>query len=245
MALRLVFSREDVARVRLAPVSDPLWELTLSVHRLHQWGQGLRNGATAQLDGLAAALRTYHDVLIGPHWNRIGQRLDADRNASVAQLVAGGAERLLSGFGPVMRWRAPVLEVDYPVNREVHLDGRGLLLVPSFFCHLTPVSLADDDLPPVLVYPIDPDPDWMRSPDQDRHLVALLGRTRAAVLRSAAHGSSTSQIARRLRVSPASVSEHVGVLRDSGLLASRRQGRSVVHCLTGLGSGLVRGCLGA
>jgi hypothetical protein len=32
MTLRLVFNRDDLARVRLAEAPDPMWELVLSVH---------------------------------------------------------------------------------------------------------------------------------------------------------------------------------------------------------------------
>ncbi|WP_218159504.1 helix-turn-helix domain-containing protein [Lentzea albida] len=209
--------------------------------RLPGWAQGLADGDPAALGSLGTAMRTYHDGMLKPHWERIRRRLEADRATTGAAMLTGGAEQVLSGLGPAVRWRDPVLEVDYPVDREVHLAGRGLLLVPSLFCHGTPVSLADDDLPPVLVYPIAPGRDWMRASAPERQLEALLGRTRSAVLRAITYGGTTSQIARRLRVSPASVSEHVGVLRGSGLLASRRQGRGVVHSLTGLGSSLVAG----
>ncbi|WP_207922024.1 hypothetical protein [Saccharopolyspora terrae] len=32
MTLRLVFNRDDLARVRLAEAPDPMWELVLSLH---------------------------------------------------------------------------------------------------------------------------------------------------------------------------------------------------------------------
>ena len=77
---------------------------------------------------------------------------------------------------PAMRWNAGVLEVaHYPVSRELHLDGRGLLLVPSYFCARTPVTLLDPALPPVLVYPVDrlggahgPTTTWCRTPTGGR-----------------------------------------------------------------------------
>lgn len=40
---------------------------------------------------------------------------------------------------------------------------------------------------------------------------------------------STTQLARELRQSRASVNEHLAVLRNAGLLTSRRSGRSVLY----------------
>ena len=34
---------------------------------------------------------------------------------------------MLLGMRPLMRWRFPVLEVDYNVDRDLHLGGRGLI----------------------------------------------------------------------------------------------------------------------
>ncbi|WP_410660056.1 ArsR/SmtB family transcription factor [Amycolatopsis sp. lyj-112] len=39
-----------------------------------------------------------------------------------------------------------MLTARYPLDRDLHLRGRGLRLVPSYFCWDTPVALADDEL---------------------------------------------------------------------------------------------------
>lgn len=65
-------------------------------------------------------------------------------------------------------------------------------------------------------------------------LATLLGRTRAAILRRACVPMSTTQLARALGQSPASVNEHLAVLRNAGLLTSRRSGRSVLYRQTPL-----------
>ncbi|MDX2807566.1 helix-turn-helix domain-containing protein [Streptomyces scabiei] len=48
-------------------------------------------------------------------------------------------------------------------------------------------------------------------------------------------------MAARVGLSPATVSHHVAVLRESGLLTSRRLGGIVLHTLTALGSDLLEG----
>jgi DNA-binding transcriptional ArsR family regulator len=52
---------------------------------------------------------------------------------------------------------------------------------------------------------------------------------------------STSELARRLSISPAVVSHHLRALRDAGLVTSRRDGRWVLYVRTPLGDALVAG----
>ncbi|GAB3160008.1 hypothetical protein GCM10027059_07160 [Myceligenerans halotolerans] len=72
-------------------------------------------------------------------------------------------------------------------------------------------------------------------------LAALLGRTRARALRELAGSASTTLLAQRMDISPASASEHTTVLRRAGLVTSQRDGRRVVDVLTELGQGLLEG----
>ncbi|MFG2135575.1 hypothetical protein [Streptomyces sp. NPDC048650] len=117
------------------------------------WTRDIASGEPAALRQLARSLRTYHHHAIAPAWPVIAERVGADRALRRHALGEAGAEALLRTFGPTMRWRSPVLEVDYPVERELRLEGRGLVFVPSYFCRDDPVALADDALRPVLVYP--------------------------------------------------------------------------------------------
>ncbi|QXE36922.1 winged helix-turn-helix domain-containing protein [Streptomyces sp. GMY02] len=196
---------------------------------------------TPPLPALVEALRTYHRAAIEPYWPHIRARTEADRALRGRALLDGGADELLSTLPPMLRWRSPVLEADYPVDRELRLDGRGLLLQPSFFCRGTPVVHRDPTLPPVLVYPVthaDPPAVTDRSGPS---LGRLVGHTRSAVLRAIEHGSTTSELARRTGVSLASASQHACVLREAGLVVTLRHGNAVLHTLTPLGAALLRG----
>lgn len=55
-------------------------------------------------------------------------------------------------------------------------------------------------------------------------LVRLLGANRAAILSGLEEPATTTALAARHRLAPSSVSAHLAVLRDAGLLGSRRQG---------------------
>ncbi|MFG2527265.1 hypothetical protein [Streptomyces sp. NPDC048516] len=133
-------------------------ELTrLSGHRaLPGWARGIGEGEPAALRQLARSLRTYHHLAVAPAWPRIAERVGADRELRKQVLARSGAEAMLRTFGAPMRWRPPVLEVGYPVERELQLRGRGLVFVPSYFCCDHPLALVDEALPPVLVYPAPP-----------------------------------------------------------------------------------------
>lgn len=206
--------------------------------RVPSWTARLAEGDVETLDRLDGAVRAYHQAVIEPAWTVVRTRVETDRGRRMHALAEGGCERLLNGFRPLMRWNHPVLEVAYPVDRDLTLAGRGLLLVPAYFCWRTPVTLVDDELRPVLVYPMEHDP--RVTPEKppgadDRPLTDLLGRTRAAVLRAVEGGGTTTQLSRRSGTSLASASQHATVLREAGLISTRRDGGAVLHTLTPLG----------
>lgn len=241
------FLTPDDARVGLAAgleavLSTPRRRLRRELRRLAQharlpdWVRPIAEGDVAALSMLADALGSYHEAAIACHHEVIQASVDADRVRRARCLLDDGVAGLFGSLHPLAHWRPPVLAVDYPVNQELHLRGRGLRLVPSFFCGRLPISLADPDLAPVLVYPIDQDCRWTRIINSIGHrsLDALLGTTRAAVLRSLDIdvGMTTTQLARHLHTSSASASRHASVLRDAGLITTHRHGAAVLHTLT-------------
>ncbi|MBC2878852.1 helix-turn-helix transcriptional regulator [Streptomyces sp. TYQ1024] len=222
-------------------IHDELGRLP-TVRTLPAWIRSLAEGDARAFGKLITALHDYHEAAIAPYWAHIQARIEADRAVRGRALLDGGADALLSSLPPTMRWHAPVLECDYPVDRDLHLNGRGLLLVPSFFCRGNPVTLRNPDLTPVLVYPARHCAE-SAPPVQDapRSLGKLVGQTRSAVLGSIGGGCTTSELARRVGVSAASASQHAGVLREAGLVLTLRHGSAVLHTLTPLGAALLRG----
>jgi len=210
--------------------------------RLPTWSTDLARGRTDVLKRLTGALRGYYDHALAPHWDTIGRTVEADRTQRGRTVLEGGVDRLLATLNPALRWQAPVLEIpSRRHNRDIHLDGRGLRLIPSYFCWGAPTLLRDPELPPVLVYPVDhgTEPSWSAGgagPRSDAALDALLGRTRARVLRTVAYrGCTTTQVARSVGVSAATASQHLSVLRETGLVTTLRYGASAHHASTSLG----------
>ncbi|NEB00302.1 helix-turn-helix domain-containing protein [Streptomyces sp. SID13726] len=202
--------------------------------------RALADGEPPALRRLGAALHGYHRHALAPYWPHIRAQVDADRAVRTRAVLTSGTDGLLASFGPVLRWRPPVLEADYPFDRELRLGGRGLLLQPSLFCFRRPVTLAAPDLQPVLVYPIQHALGWTRPTSTSaRDLAGLIGRTRAAILQDAVAGRTTGELARRLGISGAAASQHTAVLRRAGLLLSVRRGRHVLHTVTPAGVALL------
>jgi DNA-binding transcriptional ArsR family regulator len=219
-------------------------KILASHRRLPSWTGLLAAGDIETINGLDKAFRTYHRFVIAPSWPLIQASVQADRERRVHALAEGGCESLLNSFQPLMRWKPPVLEADYPVRRDVVLAGRGLLLVPGYFCWRAPVTLVDPELSPMLVYPIASD--FRIAPGTpagvaDRPLARLLGSTRVAVLRAVESGGTTTEISRRAGTSVASASQHATVLREAGLISTRRDGGAVQHTLTTLGQAVLTG----
>jgi DNA-binding transcriptional ArsR family regulator len=205
------------------------------------WPHALAGGGREELGLLERAVRAYHASALAPCWPDVCRRIEAEHAHRVQAIATGGVERMLGGLGPGMRWRRPVLEVRHPTTRDLHLNGRGLTLIPSYFCW-TAIPLADPRLPPVLVYAVEHQADgpWPVAP-AGRRLGTLLGSTRAAILHLVEGGCTVSELAARTGVSVASASRHAQVLREAGLVTSHRNTNTVTHLLTPLGSALLRG----
>jgi DNA-binding transcriptional ArsR family regulator len=187
------------------------------------------------------ALGGYQAAAITPFWTQINT-LIATHRAEATHTADAGMQRLLGSLHPGIRWKSPILEVDVlrAADIDVHLNGRGLLLQPTVFATTHP-AIAGYNTPdhqPALVYPIRRQALLGRhEPDSVRSLIPLLGRTRTAVLSAIIDADlhTTGDIARHIGCSPATVSQHTTVLRDSGLILTRRDGLAVRHTLTDLG----------
>jgi DNA-binding transcriptional ArsR family regulator len=146
---------------------------------------------------------------------------------------------MVNELSPFVTWQPPVLHVNnYPEDRDLKLEGRGITLIPSYFCWDAPVTLYDVELQPVLVYPALA-PTTAASGERVEQLRPLIGATRVAVLRALKSPCTTTELARRLSISPATASHHTTVLRRAGLIGSQRHANMMLHRITSLGTALL------
>jgi hypothetical protein len=125
------------------------------------------------------------------------------------------------------------------IGRHRTAAGRGLLLIPSVFAH-KPAPPVSPDESPSLVYPSRGVATlWAPAPATDpAALVSLLGAPRARLLGLLEEPLPTIELARRLRVTPSAVSQHLRVLHATGLVTRARDGRQVLYRRSTLGDRL-------
>ena len=198
------------------------------------WMRDLADGRVSARKELASSFRDYHDQVLKLLWPAIELALETDLRYRAWQLATKGLAATLDGLHPGIRWRDSQVEVDGPLDADVDLAGRGLQLMPSLW---TRQGFTGRWTQPTLVYPLGRFAWTAPTATKSRGdpLAAVLGTTRARVLRALADGHTTSGLARVVGISLASASAHAAVLREAGLVTSRRQGQSVRHTLTGLG----------
>ncbi|MFD9909257.1 ArsR/SmtB family transcription factor [Streptomyces sp. NPDC059063] len=202
---------------------------------------------------LAEAVHTAHDLLVAPYWPRIEQLAGADRALRLRHVTEHGVERLLRELNPrYITWESPVLQLTTASSRDddIHLAGRGLLLIPTVFGSHYPAYDHPDDGQPWITFPVKDATRATAAPalvtagtlsEAPSSLRALLGRTRATVLWVIAEhaGCTTTQLAARAGISPASASEHASVLRKAGLTALTRDGKAARHAVSPAGRTLL------
>ncbi|MGH7752025.1 MAG: transcriptional regulator, partial [Gemmatimonadales bacterium] len=127
-------------------IDGPLGEATTAIDEL-------AHGRAAALNQLGEGMRRYHDTAIAPMWRRITAAVDADRAIRARILADGGPAALLGSLHPHARFVDACLEIgEYSIDRDLYLDGRGLVLIPSYFKDAGKLmGLRDPALPPVLV----------------------------------------------------------------------------------------------
>ncbi|MFD7441392.1 hypothetical protein [Streptomyces sp. NPDC059909] len=160
---------------------------------------------------MAGLVRRHHELFVAPYWTHVRAQFEAERSIAARALLQNGFAAMVEGLHPTIRWMPPVLEAGGPhLDGDLYLNGRGLRIIPSFFCRPRPIVLRDEKLPPVLVHPLTHDPRRLApsaygagAGGSPHHaLAALLGRARAAVLEAVADGLTTTEPARRAGISP-------------------------------------------
>jgi hypothetical protein len=208
------------------------------------WVRNLADGDRESVELVVRALRDLHHALIAPRWDSALAAFHAELARRMPVLAAGGHEELFGTLHPRLRWRENGLD-RMGFDGEWDLHGLGMVLMPSAFWTGDPLfSIGDGLRPHVLVYAARPRGlhgrasarDGLRAdPGDGDSLAALLGPTRAAVLRALAAPSGTAELAAVVGISPASASEHAKVLRQVNLIETSREGRAARHSLTALG----------
>jgi DNA-binding transcriptional ArsR family regulator len=179
--------------------------------------------------------------LLAPDWPRLRAICERDVIHRAGQLGRAGWAEALGGLHPNLRWRDGAIELLRFGNGEtIQLGGDGLLLIPSVFVWPGAAFQYDDPWPKTLIYPARGTSALWETPERTPPgaLGDLIGTSRARILLALDDPASTSQLARSLAIAVGAVGDHLAVLRNSGLVAKARSGRSVLYYRTPIGDAL-------
>ena len=205
--------------------------------------QPLYDDPAAHLATVVGELRRYWQAALEPVWPRVRALCMADLAYRMDQFADGGLARVLAQLHPSVAFAGDLLRIDKPhhCSHRFDLAGTGIVLVPCAFTWPTLSVDCDGVDQPALIYP----PRgvaglWEESPpEQPDPLAALVGRTRAMLLATLGLPRTTTQLAVQLGLSPAAVSQHLKVLKDTSLVTARRRGRLVHYQRTAAAAALL------
>ncbi|MEV8376282.1 helix-turn-helix domain-containing protein [Kribbella sp. NPDC056861] len=194
------------------------------------------------LDRITSALDAYWRLAIEPDWRRMRALLQDDLAFRLEELAGGGMGRVLRNLHPSVRFCGDRIEIDRPYCCDGEpLPGQGLLLVPCVFTWPAALPVTGAPHVPTITYP----PRglgrlWESQEDvSESPLAELVGKTRAAIVGHLDLPMSTTHLAHQLSVSAPTLSVHLSILRNSGIVDSRRDGRTVLYSRTSLGNQLL------
>ncbi len=191
---------------------------------------------------LADRLHAAWMELVAPFWIRIRTLLERDIRYRSRELARRGMRPVIGELHPRIRWASNGLAVKDGNRVTVTVGERGLLLMPSAYLWPAAAAIVEEPWQPTIAYPARGIDELWRTPTvAPEALGRLIGRTRALVLASLDHPSSTEAVAAYLGLSPAGASGHLIALREAGLLTTDRQGHQVLYRRTRLGTSLLRG----
>ena len=234
----------ELAAIRATPVAQVRHEMAIfrRSHRAIKLTQPWLDHPRRELNRLCDTLEVFWERALAPSWPRVRALLEADVAYRARRLAQGGAAALFDDLHHEIGWEGDRVAVAIPFDGVEHLQGRGLLLMPSAFAWLRPWAILNEPWQPTVVYPARGVATlWQDEPPAPGGLAGVLGRTRASLLTALAAPASTTDLARRLDITPGGASQHLAALRAAGLVTSRREGRSVLYVRTPTADALVSG----
>ncbi|MFD3405368.1 DUF5937 family protein [Kribbella sp. NPDC058693] len=184
------------------------------------------------LEKVIDALRQYWDAMMAPYWDRMRTLLSADISYRGHVLTQHGTGAMLNGLAPAISYADGLLKVDRvaAISRTEAIDGRGLVLQPSLFGPHAVIPF-DPGAEPILGYPPRGQANlWsVVEPPSQQDLAQLIGTPRAHILELLTHPRTTTDLAGELKATPSAVSQHLQLLRRTGLVEPQRTGKQVLY----------------
>lgn len=176
----------------------------------------------------ARAVHRIWQLTLAESWPVLERELRMETVRRASAVGAVGWASTIGALHPSVSWLAgerTSIVLDKPVRvHEAMADDGTLTLIPSAYLIDEPLVTAGTRDHGIF-YPLPGDPERRAGGDATAR---LLGATRARVLDGLAGPITTSGLARRLDLPLSTVSTHLSVLHEAGLVDRQRAGRSVV-----------------
>lgn len=205
-------------------------------------------GPRAVAEEAARAVGAWYAAAMAEEWPEVRAVLEADIAHRGGQISSRGWAAMLADLGD-LTWTGAELLVERPYEGVVDWADDGVLFVPSVahsgrvqFCAERPDS-------PVMTYTArGTAPLWSGGREPTRagaDVVGLIGRGRREILVRLDRPRTTRDLSRLDGRSESTISYHLGVLANAGLVDKRRSGGSVAYRRTPLADSLVAAGRGA
>ncbi|MFI6599268.1 winged helix-turn-helix domain-containing protein [Nonomuraea sp. NPDC050536] len=188
--------------------------------------EALRQGEDRLARRAADQLDRFWREVLAQRWPRLEADLYGDMDARGTTMARHGAISAVDRLGPSLYWRDGGLDLPLVApTRDLKIDADTVVFVPSPFTRRVSICAdefgeAPDPRVPVIIYPA--------ATGAPASLTGeLIGDTRSRILAELGRPSTTSEVARRLHLSPSTVSYHLQILYRAGLLQRTRQSLEV------------------
>ncbi|MFE7269473.1 ArsR/SmtB family transcription factor [Streptomyces sp. NPDC057623] len=198
-----------------------------------------------EAERLVPLLEEYWDRAIAPHWNSVRASLEEEILFRGRTLAVEGAEPMLTELGGRVAWARPVLTAPYHRDLDVTLSRSKLLLVPTVFAGGIRLFLEERGVV-AMSYQARATGYFHvltareHTPQAEDRLALLLGKGRAQVVRALDAPRTTTAVAEALGMAKSTVSQHLAVLNDTGIVWKQRLGGRVFYQLDQSGLALLR-----
>lgn len=197
---------------------------------------------TRAREAIVAAWQGAWESLLAPVWPQMLRLVRADIAVRARRNSDTGLAEMAGTLHSTVTWADEIVRVQMRLHEEVvDCGGTGLVLVPSIMMAARGCAvLTERPAQPTIFYPAHGvSATWHQAgTDALDALTALLGAARARLVLELQQPLSTSECAELTDLAVSTASHHLTVLRDAGLVDSRRTGVRVLHTRTPLGEAL-------
>lgn len=223
------------------PVPDPTCNtIDAELRQLRE-----RHAGSTEAERSAGLLERYWEWAIAPHWTSIRSSLEEEILFRGRTLAVAGVEAMLAELGGRVSWSAPYLTAPYHRDLDITLKRSTLLLVPTVFAGGLRLFMEKNGVV-AMTYQARATGHFQAltasAPNRaaEARLALLLGKGRAQVVRALEAPTTTTVLADSLGVAKSTVSEHLTVLCEAGIVWKQRIGGRVFYQLDPAGVALLR-----